>query len=234
MQIINEFNKKEYDIMKNKINNEIQAVNSKIDFTLLDPRATFADLEKLCDIAYKNGYYSVCVNPCNVSYVKGYIANNFGSGLKICSVAGFPLGASSTEVKCVEIKNAIADGADEIDVVINIGRLKSGDYEYVKNELMRIRKVCKKHILKVIIETCYLDENDIVKMCNICAKCKVDFVKTSTGFGNGGATEKDILLMYKTLNGRCLIKASGGIRDRKKAVDLINLGAERIGTSHII
>ena len=215
-------------------NNEIAAVNNKVDFTLLDPRATFLDLEKLCDIAYKNGYFSVCVNPCNVSYVKGYIADNFNNSLSVCSVVGFPLGANVTEVKCEETKTAILDGADEIDVVINIGRVKSGDYEYVKNELSKLRKVCKKRVLKVIIETCYLDENEIVKICNICAKCKVDFVKTSTGFGTGGATEKDISLIYKTLNGRCLIKASGGIRDRKRAIDLINLGADRIGTSHII
>lgn len=216
--------------MENILNN----INSKVDFTLLDARATFADIEKLCDIAYKNGYYSVCVNPCNVAYVKGYIASNFDTDLRLCSVVGFPLGSSCVNVKCEEAKQVIVDGADEIDFVINIGRLKSGDFEYVKNEIQKVRKVTKKHILKVIIETCYLDENEIIKVCNICAKCKVDFVKTSTGFGVGGANEKDISLIYKTLGGRCKIKASGGIRDRVQAVNYINIGADRIGTSHII
>lgn len=215
-------------------NREIDDVNFKIDFTLLDPRATFFDLEKLCDIAFKNGYYSVCVNPCNVSYVRGYIADNFDNTLRVCSVVGFPLGSNSTEIKCEEIKNAISDGADEIDAVINIGRVKSGDFEYVKNEITKLRKVAKKRVLKIIIEACYLDENEIVKLCGICAKLKVDFVKTSTGFGNGGANEKDVLLIYKTLNGKCKIKASGGIRERKQAINFINMGVDRIGTSHII
>ncbi len=220
--------------MNNKTDLEINLVNSKIDFTLLDARASFSDLEKLCNIAYKNRYYAVCVNPCNISYVKGYIIDNLNNALKVCSVIGFPLGANTTNTKCNEIKEAISDGADELDVVINIGKLKAGDYEYVKNEIMKIRKISKKHILKIIIETCYLDENEIIKVCNICSRCKVDFVKTSTGYGIGGATEKDISIIYKVLAGKCKIKASGGIKDRRKAIDFINLGADRIGTSHII
>ena len=215
-------------------NKEIDELNYKVDFTLLDARASFFDLEKLCDIAYKNGYYSVCVNPCNVAYVKGYIADNFNNDLRVCSVVGFPLGANSVDIKSAEAKHAISDGADEIDAVINIGRVKAGDFEYVKTEIEKLRKITKNKVLKIIIETCYLDDNEIIKLCGICAKCKVDFVKTSTGFGIGGATEKDVLLIYKTLNGKCMIKASGGIRERGQAINFINMGVDRIGTSHII
>lgn len=220
------------NLSRNKQENNI--VNNKVDFTLLDPRATYSDIEKLCDIAYKNDYYSVCVNPCNVAYAKGYITDNFDNKLKVCSVIGFPLGVNVTDIKVLEAKQALQDGADEIDFVINIGRVKTGDYEYVKNEIAKLRKVTKKHILKAIIETCYLDENEIIRLCGICSKCKVDFVKTSTGFGSGGATESAVSLIYKTLSGTCKVKASGGIRNRAQAVNLINLGASRIGTSHII
>lgn len=209
-------------------------VNSMVDFTLLDPRATFADLEKLCDVAYKNQYFSVCVNSSNVEYVSGYISKNFSNELKVVSVVDFPLGASTIDSKIFEAKQAIQSGADEIDVVVNIGRIKSGDFVYVKNELTRIRKAAKKKIVKVIIETCYLDDNEIVKLCKLCMKCKIDYVKTSTGFGTGGAQPEIISLMKKVLNGRCLIKASGGIRLKEQAIDLINLGADRIGTSYII
>ena len=219
---------------KDKVISGVADVNSKVDFTLLDPRATLSDLEKLCDVAYKNQYYSVCVNPCNVSYVSGYIANNLNSAIKVVSVVGFPLGANTTESKIFELKQAIQNGADEIDVVINIGKVKSGDFVYVKDELTKIRKAMKKHTLKVIIETCYLDENEIIKICKICASTKIDFVKTSTGFGTGGAFPEHVSLMQRVLAGKCKIKASGGVRTREQAVNLINLGADRIGTSHII
>lgn len=209
-------------------------VNSMVDFTLLDARATFSDLEKLCDIAYKNEYYSVCVNPANVAFVSGYIHSNFDGKLKVASVVGFPLGANLIDIKALEAKQAIADGADEIDFVINVGMVKSGNFEYVKNEIMKMRKITKKHILKVILETCYLTENEIVKLCGICAKAKVNFVKTSTGFGTGGATESVVSLMQNALKGKCRIKASGGIRTRAQAIAMINFGASRIGTSHIL
>ena len=217
-----------------RTDDELANVNSKVDFTLLDARATYADLEKLCDVAYKNQYYSVCVNPCNVEYVSGYISANLNGNLKVASVVGFPLGANTIETKVFETKLAIQQGADEIDVVVNIGRVKNGDFDYVKNELTRIKKVAKKNIVKVIIETCYLDENEIVKLCKICVASKIDFVKTSTGFGTGGATPEHVSLMKKVVSGKCRVKASGGIRSREKAVELINLGADRIGTSHII
>ena len=219
---------------KNETKNELAGVNGKVDFTLLDARATFADLEKLCDVAYKNQYYSVCVNPCNVEYVSGYISKNLNGELKVASVVGFPLGANTIEAKVFETKQAIQDGADEIDVVVNIGRAKNGDFEYVKNELTKIKKAAKNHVVKAILETCYMDENEIVKLCKVCMRAKVDFVKTSTGFGTGGATPEHISLMKKTVAGKCQVKASGGIRTREQAIELINLGADRLGTSRII
>lgn len=219
--------------MKEKMTQEYN-VSSKVDFTLLDARATYADLEKLCDVAYKNRYYSVCVNPCNVSYVSGYIAKNFSDSLKVVSVVGFPLGANMIDTKVFEAKQAIQNGAHEIDVVINIGRAKNGDFDYVKNELLKIKKAIKKVPLKAIIETCYFDENEIVKLCKVCVAAKVDFVKTSTGFGIGGATISNVALMKKVVAGKCFVKASGGIRSREQAVEFLNYGADRIGTSHIV
>lgn len=209
-------------------------LNEIIDFTLLDPRATYSDIEKLCDIAYKNKYYSVCVNPCNVAYAKGYILKHFEGSLRVVSVVGFPLGASSSEVKIAEAKQVLYDGADEIDVVINIGRAKDQDFDYVKKELTKIRKLAKKQIVKAIIETCYFDENEIIKLCKVCVKSGVDYVKTSTGFGTSGADEKTVSLILKTVSGKCYVKASGGIRTREDAMKFYNLGVSRIGTSSII
>ena len=139
-----------------KRENNLEAIklNSVIDLTLVDPRATIIDIEKLCDIAYKNQYYAVCINPCNVSFAKGYILKNLENAVKVVSVIGFPLGASSMSTKLQEAKQAISEGADEIDVVINIGRAKSMDYDYIKDELRLIKKTAKKHIVKAIIEIC--------------------------------------------------------------------------------
>ena len=209
-------------------------VGARVDFTLLDPRAIDDDLEKICDIAYKNGYYAVCVNPANVKYTSGYIAKHLKNSLKVVSVVGFPLGANSLQVKISEAKEAIESGADEIDMVINIGKAKSGDFGYVKNEIEKVRKIAKKKILKVIIETCYFDQNDIIKLCKICMACKVDYIKTSTGFGTGGATKEIVSLIKKVVGGKCRIKASGGIKTREQVVEFLNLGADRIGTSTII
>ena len=205
-----------------------------IDFTLLDPRATIFDLEKLCNIAFKNKYYSVCVNPSAVSFVKGYILKNLSNELKVCSVVGFPLGANVVDIKCAEARQAILDGADEIDYVLNIAKLKENDFGYLKNELVRMRKVTKGHVLKCIIETAYLTENEIIKICKLCAKCKIDFVKTSTGFSSGGAKISDVKLMIDAVEGRCLVKASGGIRTREAAIEFLNMGVSRIGTSRVL
>lgn len=213
---------------------QIYDLNSKIDFTLLDPRATYSDVERLCDIAYKNKYYSVCINPVYVSYVKGYVMKNFAGEIRVTSVVGFPLGANTVSVKCAEVKQAIDDGADEIDFVINIGKVKSGDFDYVKHELSKIRKVSKNHIVKAILETCYLDENEIIKVCKLCAKSKIDYVKTSTGFGTSGANEDVLRIMLREVNGKCFVKASGGVRTREQAIAYINLGVSRIGTSRVL
>ena len=208
--------------------------NKYIDFTLLDPRATIFDLEKLCNIAYKNQYYSVCVNPTAVSFVKGYILKNLSNEIKVCSVVGFPLGASVIDVKCVEAKQAINDGADEIDFVINIAKLKENDLGYLKSELSQMRKITKNHILKCIIETAYLTENEIIKICKLCAKCKIDYVKTSTGFATSGAKINDVKIMINAVEGKCQIKASGGIRSRESAIEFLNSGVSRIGTSRVL
>ena len=213
---------------------EVIKINSIVDFTLLDPRATDVDVEKMCDIAYKNQYYAVCVNPCNVPIASGYIAKHFPESLKVCAVVGFPLGANSTEIKIQESKQCLAEGADELDVVINIGRAKSLDYEYVKNELALIKRIAKKRIVKAIIETCYFDENEIIKLCSICTKAKVDYIKTSTGFGTAGANQDILKIMVNETKGKCLIKASGGITTHQQAVEYANLGVSRIGTSSVI
>ena len=215
-------------------NLEIIKINSLVDFTLLDPRATDVDIEKLCDIAYKNQYYAVCVNPCNVPIASGYIAKHFPDSLKVVSVVGFPLGASSTDIKIHEAKQCLAEGADELDVVINIGRAKSLDYDYIRNELSLIKRIAKKHVVKAIIETCYFDENEIIKLCKQCVKAKVDFIKTSTGFGTDGANIDDLKIIVNETKGKCQVKASGGIRNRQTAVEFVNIGVTRIGTSSVI
>lgn len=214
--------------------NNLPSVAGSVDFTLLDPRASLKDIEKLCDIAYKNQYYAVCVNPCNIHYAKGYIDKNFNGELKVVAVVGFPLGANTTEIKLMEAKAAIADGADELDMVINIGRAVSGDYAYIKNEFVKIRRATKGRVLKAIIETCYLTENDMLALLKLAIKCKFDFVKTSTGFGTAGASSANVKLLSEAARGRIKIKASGGIRSRQDAINLLGSGADRIGTSHVI
>lgn len=218
--------------IKNNLNDF--KLNSIVDFTLLDPRASDFDLEKLCDIAYKHSYYSVCVNPCNVDYVKGYIKNKLNNSLKIISVVGFPLGANSIDSKIFEIRELIKNGVDEIDFVINVGKLKQGKIDYIKNELKKIRSTSKGKIIKAIIEACYLNKNEIIKISKLCMQNKIDFIKTSTGFGTGGATVEDIKLIHETVKGCCKIKASGGIKNREQIIEFFNAGASRIGTSHIV
>lgn len=221
---------------KKEMTNDLYAinVNGMVDFTLLDSRATMLDIEKLCDIAFKNQYYGVCVNPCNVAIAKGYILKNFEGSIKVISVIGFPLGANKTEVKLIEAKQALSDGADELDVVINIGKAKDLDYKYIKNELSKIKKIAGRHIVKAIIETCYFDENEIIKLCKVCVSSGVDFIKTSTGFGIAGANERITELIVKTVKGKCYVKAAGGIKTREQAIRFVNLGVSRIGTSSII
>ena len=205
-------------------------LNKYIDHTLLKPIATKADIIQLCHEAKDYQFFSVCVNSCYVSLAKAELKD---SNVKICSVIGFPLGAMSTKAKVEETKQAIKDGADEIDMVINIGWLKSKDFDAVCKDIEAVKKLMPNKILKVILETCYLEDLDIIKASELAINSGANFIKTSTGFGTGGATFHDVKLMKSAIkNCNVKIKASGGIRDTKTAIDYINLGIQRIGTSN--
>ena len=200
-----------------------------IDHTLLKANATEKDIKNLCKEAKDYEFFSVCVNPTYVKYAKKCLK---GSTVKVCTVIGFPLGASATKVKLFETKRAIADGADEIDVVINIGKFKDKKYNYVGKELAKIVDLCDKKVLvKVIIETCYLTKEEILKACQIVYECGVDYVKTSTGYGTDGARVEDVKAMKEVCKDKLKIKASGGIKTLAQVEQFILAGAERIGTS---
>ena len=200
-----------------------------IDHTLLKADATEKDIKKLCKEAKEYEFFSVCVNPGYVKLCKKYLK---GTNIKVCTVIGFPLGASSTKVKLFEAKRAIADGADEIDVVMNIGKFKDKKYIYVGKELAKIVDLCNKKVLvKVIIETCYLTSEEILKACQLVYECGVDYVKTSTGYGTNGAQVEDVRAMKEICKDKLKIKASGGIKTLAQVESFILAGAERIGTS---
>lgn len=203
-------------------------INAYIDHTLLSASATERDIIDHCNQAKKHKFYAVCVNSCYVPLAKQLLK---GSKVKICTVVGFPLGASSTETKIFEAKNAIADGADEIDMVMNIGVFKSKNYVEVLKDISDVKTAIGKIPLKVIIEISELSKNGIVKASEICMDAKADFVKTSTGFAKGGATLTAVKIIKKTVRNRCKIKASGGIRDFETAKKYIDIGVKRIGTS---
>ena len=206
-------------------------ISKYIEHTLLKQDATKDGLEKLFEEAIQNKFLGVCVNPCFVKDAKKSLKN---SNVKIVTVIGFPLGANTPEVKAFETKKAIEDGADEIDMVINVSKLKDKDYDYVKKDIESVRHACPDDILKVILETDLLTKDEIKKACEICIDAKADLVKTSTGFvKNGvGAKVEDVELMYQTVSPFGLkVKASGGIRDSEKALALIKAGATRLGTS---
>ncbi|WP_034057908.1 deoxyribose-phosphate aldolase [Lacinutrix jangbogonensis] len=205
-------------------------LNKYIDHTLLKATATKSDIIKLCEEAKTHNFFSVCINSCYVSLAKEELKN---TAIKVCSVIGFPLGAMSTNAKAEETKQALKDGADEIDMVINLGFLKSKDFDAVWKDIEAVKKEIPNNTLKVILETCYLEELEIIKASELAINSGADFIKTSTGFGTGGATLADVKLM-KSIIGDCgtKIKASGGIRDTKTALEFINLGVDRIGTSN--
>ena len=214
---------------------EMKTFPEMVEFTLLDPRAVSKDVHTLINIAVKNKYAGVCVNPVNVEEARDYIDNKLKvTNLALVSVVGFPLGASTIQTKVNEAKQALSDGADELDVVINIGKLKEGNFGYIKNELSRIVRIARGKVVKAIIETCYLTREEIKEVCKVCLKAKVDFIKTSTGYGTGGATVEDVLLIKEIVRDKCLIKASGGIRTKAQAEELIRAGATRIGTSRVL
>lgn len=204
-----------------------QDIFSKIDHTVLKAFTTWEDVEKLCDEAVKHKMASVCIPPCYVKKIK----DKYNDELKICTVIGFPLGYNVTEVKELETVCALRDGADEIDMVINICEVKNGNFGYVEDEIARLRKLTEGKILKVIIETCYLTEEEKKRLCEIVSKVKVDFIKTSTGFGSGGANIEDIRLFKENIGGDVKIKASGGIKTKEDMILYLNEGCQRLGTS---
>jgi len=208
---------------------DIKEILSKCDHTLLLQDATWDDIKKTCKEAVEFETASVCIPPC---YVKQ--ARESFSELNICTVIGFPNGNSTTESKVFETENALANGADEIDMVINIGMLKAGEYDYVLREIEAIKSACGEHILKVIIETCLLTEAEKIKMCELVTKSGADYIKTSTGFGGGGATFEDVALFAKHIGSGVKIKAAGGISSLEDAEKFISLGASRLGTSRIV
>jgi len=204
-------------------------LNSYIDYTNLSKTATVEDIIKLCEEAKKYHFATVCVYPYYVKAVSEYLK---GSTVEVCTVVGFPNGASTKDVKVYEAIDAVNNGANEIDMVININALKNKDYDYVKDEIEHVRDAIDGKVLKVIIETCLLTDEEIIKMTEICNETFVNFIKTSTGFDKEGATVKDIELINKHKNEVLEIKASGGIKCEKKALELIKAGATRIGTSN--
>jgi len=208
--------------------NQCLAVASMVDHTLLKPGATQDEVIKLCEEARKYSFASVCVNP---SYVALCAKLLRGSPVKVCTVIGFPLGSTTPTVKAIEARDAIANGADEIDMVINVGALKSGNDAYVKDDIRAVREATRGKVLKVILETSLLTKDEKVRACRISKEVGADFVKTSTGFGGGGATEEDIRLMRETVGPLMGVKASGGIRDCATAQAMVKAGATRLGTS---
>lgn len=199
-----------------------------VDHTLLAADATSQQIATLCEEALAHHFYAVCVNAGYVPFVAEKLT---GSQVKICSVIGFPLGASLTVAKAFEAKSAIDAGAQEIDMVINIGWLKSGELAAVKADIQAIHEACGPIPLKVILETCLLDDGEIIAVCEMCRDLQVAFVKTSTGFSSGGAREEHVRLMHKTVGPSVAVKASGAVRDRQTAEKMIVAGATRIGTS---
>lgn len=202
--------------------------NKYIDHTLLKPDCTDEQIEKLCLEAKEYDFASVCVNP---GYIKKCYELLKDTNVKVCTVVGFPLGATTTKSKVSETLEAIENGATEIDMVINVSRLKCKDNDYVRNEIAELKKACGNNILKVIIETCLLTDEEKVRVCKLAVEAGADFVKTSTGFSTGGATYEDVKLMADTVKGKCLVKASGGIRDTASFLKMIEAGASRIGAS---
>jgi len=209
---------------------DIDMILRHCDHTLLAQDATWDRIRRICDEGIEFGCASVCIPPAFVRRAKEYTWD----ALEICTVIGFPNGYNSTAVKVFETEDAVDAGADEIDMVINVGALKAGDTEYVENEIRAVRQACEGKILKVIIETCLLTDEEKVIMCGICARAGADYIKTSTGFAGGGATHEDVRLMKANCPEGLKIKAAGGIRDLEDAALYLEEGADRLGTSRIV
>ena len=208
---------------------DFKMLNTKLfDHTILKADATREAVAKICEEAKEYGFMSVCVN----SYYTAFVAEKLkDSDVKVCTVVGFPLGQMSTKAKAAETELAVKDGADEIDMVINVGALKDKEYDVVCNDIKEVKKACGQALLKVIIETCLLTDEEKVKACELAKKAGADYVKTSTGFSTGGADAHDVELMRKTVGDSMGVKASGGIRDKETAEKMVKAGASRLGTS---
>ena len=209
---------------------EIEKILGMVDHTLLLQTSTWEEIQALCVDAMKYGTASVCIPPCYVKQAKEYM----GDRMKVCTVIGFPNGNHTTATKVFETEDAVANGADEIDMVINVGMLKAGNNAYVLDEIKAIKKACKGRLLKVIIETCLLTEEEKIRMCEIVTESGAEYIKTSTGFSTAGATFEDIALFAKHIGPDVKMKAAGGISSLEDAEKFIELGASRLGTSRIV
>ena len=208
----------------------IQEMLAHVDHTQLKAFATWEDIQKLCEEAVKYRTASVCIPPAYVKRVK----EAYGDALRICTVVGFPLGYSVAEAKAAEVRQALSEGCDEIDMVVNISDVKNGLYDKVREEIAGLKAICKDHILKVIVETCYLSEEEKTEMCRVVTEAGADYIKTSTGFGTGGATKEDVALFQKHIGSGVKIKAAGGVQTLADLQAFIELGCDRVGTSKAV
>lgn len=202
--------------------------NKMIDHTVLKADTPLETVKRICDEAMEYGFASVCINPCHVAYCADYLKD---SNVNVCTVIGFPLGANTSAVKAFETKDAIANGADEIDMVMNIGALKDKNYDLVRDDVKAVVEAANGTLVKVILETCLLTEDEIKKACELCVETKADYVKTSTGFSTRGATIEDVRIMKEAVHGKAKVKAAGGVRTPEDMVKIVAAGADRIGTS---
>ena len=202
--------------------------NKLIDHTVLKADTPLETVKRICDEAMEYGFASVCINPCHVAYCADYLKD---SNVNVCTVIGFPLGANTSAVKAFETKDAIANGADEIDMVMNIGALKDKNYDLVRDDVKAVVEAANGTLVKVILETCLLTEDEIKKACELCVEAKADYVKTSTGFSTRGATIEDVRIMKEAVHGKAKVKAAGGVRTPEDMVKIVAAGADRIGTS---
>ena len=202
--------------------------NKMIDHTVLKADTPLETIKRICDEAMEYGFASICINPCHVAYCADYLKD---SDVNVCTVIGFPLGANTSAVKAFETKDAIANGADEIDMVMNIGALKDKNYDLVRDDVKAVVEAANGTLVKVILETCLLTEDEIKKACELCVEAKADYVKTSTGFSTRGATIEDVRIMKEAVHGKAKVKAAGGVRTPEDMVKIVAAGADRIGTS---
>lgn len=202
--------------------------NKMIDHTVLKADTPLETVKRICDEAMEYGFASVCINPCHVAYCADYLKD---SNVNVCTVIGFPLGANTSAVKAFETKDAIANGADEIDMVMNIRALKDKNYDLVRDDVKAVVEAANGTLVKVILETCLLTEDEIKKACELCVEAKADYVKTSTGFSTRGATIEDVRIMKEAVHGKAKVKAAGGVRTPEDMVKIVAAGADRIGTS---